>query len=294
MKIVTLIRINIIVAFALFQASTCYAQTNTSISISPPQSEFDASHDYHTGLLKLAFSLTEEEFGKIELNIYPQVLQQGRALRELKANRTIDVYFAGTNIEREKELQAIRIPLSKGILGYRGLIIHKSKIKHFEKIKTLSDLKPLTACQGMHWPDSDILENADIKVQRVAIYEQMFDMVDAGRCDYFPRAMHEGFVEIQARAEKFPELAWYTDLIIQYPFPMYFFTSKENIALAERLEKGLMIAINNGQFIEYMQQHKTTQHLFPMTNWLDNRMIHLENPNLPADTNTNNEQLWLQ
>ena len=265
-----------------------------SIRLAPPQSAFDASHDYYVGLLTLALTLTEPEFGAFDIQINEHILEQGRALRELAANRSINVYFAGSNILREKELNAIRIPLTKGILGYRGLVIRKDKQALFDSITTPDQLQNLIACQGMHWPDSDILERNNYKVQRLAVYEQMFLMVNAGHCDYFPRAMHEGQVEIDARAQEYPELIFYKNIILRYPFAMYFFTAKDNSQLATRIEKGLMIAIETGLFDEYMRDHSTTAHLFPFDDWLGNCTFELINTDLLRDTPIWDEKLWLQ
>lgn len=273
---------------------TFFSIQATAVTVIRPQSEFDASHDYFVGLLQMALDLTQEEFGPEQVTFTRSVLQQGRALAELKHNTgQLDVYWAGTDSLREKELRPIRIPLIKGALGIRVAIIRKDRLNDFQQIHTLADLQHFSACQGTHWPDSDILENAGIRVLRNPVYEPMFAMVNAGRCDYFPRGIHEGFVEMKAREQQYPELMLYEGLLIQYRFPMYFFVAQSNKALAIRIEKGLRAAQANGQFDRYMQQHPTTAHLYPLASWIHRPSVHLPNPDLPDETPLQDKNLWM-
>lgn len=259
----------------------------------PPQSEFDVSHDYFIDLLKLALEKTTDEYGLAEV-VFSLPMQQGRALHETKIGRLIDVYWAGTSIDREKELIAIRIPLVKGLLGFRMGIIRRDTQELFAHIQSLDDLKHYTACQGMHWPDSDILEAAGIEVIRNPVYEYMFKQVNGKRCHYFPRGVHEGVVEMEARAEAYPDLMLYRKLIIYYPFPMYFFVTPQRGELAARIEQGLQQAISDGSFERYMREHPTTSHLFPLKRWMNTTTILLENPQLPKDTPVDDERYWIR
>lgn len=258
----------------------------------PPQSEYDASHSYFIGLLEMSLEKTAEKYGTAEVAFTLQ-MEQGRAFFELEKGSMIDVYWAGTSIEREQKFIAIRIPLVKGILGFRMGIVHRDRERIFAKIQDLEDLKKFDACQGAHWPDSDILEAAGLKVVRNAAYESMFLQVSRKRCDYFPRGVHEGVVEMEARAEKYPNLTLSREVIIYYPFPMYFFVSASKIGLADRLTEGLKKAVADGSFEKHMRQHPTTAHLFPMENWINATTIVLENPELPKDTPVDDQRYWI-
>jgi len=248
-----------------------------------PQSDYDVSHSYFVALLQLVLDETERNYGKAKV-VHAIKMEQGRAFQELKKGALIDVYWAGTSLAREEEYRAIRVPLLKGLLGYRLSIIRAELEKDFLRINQLSDLKAYTACQGMHWPDSDILENAGLQVRRGPIYELLFRQVAAGRCDYFPRGIHEGGAEMRARQEKFPNLRVFTDVLIYYPFPMYFFVKKDNEALADRLEQGLEKAISQGSFEQLLLNHPITSELFPLTQWGNKKIISLKNPLLPEET----------
>jgi ABC-type amino acid transport substrate-binding protein len=213
-------------------------------------------------------------------------------MRELaKKEGGVSIYQTGTTIEREKQLTPIRIPLLKGTLGYRISLIHKDNIEKFDKIKSVSDLSEFTACQGTHWPDSDILEKAGLPVIRNPNYENMFSQLKNKRCDYFPRAIIEAYSEENARAD--PDIVVYDKLIISYPFPMYFFTSPHQKQLATDVEKGLSLAIKDGSFDTFFKNNTITKSLYPLSKWDHSRIIKLQNPLLPAKTPINNSSLWL-
>ncbi|WP_415901720.1 substrate-binding periplasmic protein [Neptuniibacter sp. QD29_5] len=266
---------------------------STELRTIPPQSDFDVSHNYFVTLLQLMLDNTSSEYGKSKV-AHVVRMEQGRAFYELKRGEIIDVYWAGTSINREEEYTAIRIPLLKGLLGYRLSIIREDSKTKFQAIKKLEDLRKYTACQGRHWPDSDILESAGINVRRGPIYELMFGQLAAGRCDFFPRGIHEGGPEFLARREKYPNLRLFSDTIVYYPFPMYFFVRKGNLKLAKRLELGLERAIDSGEFDQLLKKHPITSTLFPLTQWGEKNIIAISNPLLPRDTPINNSRYWMR
>jgi len=261
---------------------------NENIKIIPPQSKFDVPHSYFHSLLEM---ILKEEKSNTKI-IHSYKMEQGRAFVQLKLNKGIDIYWAGTSLQREKEFNAIQIPLLKGLLGYRILIINKKNKKLFDNIKNIDDLKKLKACQGRHWPDTLILENSKFNVIKNSSYEAMFLQVLKGRCDYFPRGIHEGYSEVKVRDLEYKELMVYDKLIVYYPFPMYFFVSKENKKLAEQIENGLNKIIDNGSFENHLKNHTVTKHLFPIVNWPNSTIFELQNPLLSDSTDFMDERLW--
>ena len=119
----------------------------------------------------------------------------------------------------------IRIPLFKGLLGYRVSLIHKSNYEKFVGIGK-KELQALIACQGQHWPDSDILEDNQFQVARVVRFDSMFKMLNQGRCDYFPRSIFEGYAELLSAQQLYPDLMMFDEVILQYDFPMYYFVNQ--------------------------------------------------------------------
>lgn len=260
-----------------------------SLRIGAPQSEYDVSHSYFQTLIELAYAKQQ-----LPLNIeISQHMAQDRAMAEIKAGRQLDVYWVGTNIKREQEFAFVDIPLVKGLLGYRVFVLHSNKIARLRQVKTLKDLRKLTLCQGTHWPDTDIMQAAKLRIVSNAIYENMFKQVYNGRCDVFPRGIHEGLTEVWARINIMPELRVHDELMLYYPFAMYFFVNKNNQQLAAKLKRGLEMAIDDGSFERHMKQHPVTKHLFPLDKWIGNRMIRITNPYLSEKTDITNSRYWI-
>ncbi|WP_140054522.1 amino acid ABC transporter substrate-binding protein [Oceanospirillum sanctuarii] len=285
-----------LLVFCLVISSPVFAMTGEpqQIRIIPPQSKADASHHYFQQLLERALQLTEVRYGAAEVVFAPHVIEQGRAVENLNEGKWIDVYWMGTSIEREKDLNAIRIPLVKGLLGYRGFIMTARLQRSFDVVSDrASVLKSLSACQGMHWPDSDILEQGGFKVVRSARYDTLFAMLKRNRCDIFPRGVHEGPAEVANQVGQGAGISWEDNALIYYPFPMYFFTSRSNPELAERIREGLERMIDDGSFEEFMRHHEVTQHLFPLEQWPGKVSVRLTNPELPADTDYLNPRYWV-
>lgn len=283
------------VCYLLIMLMLCSAQAFSAeaVRIIKPQSQTDASHHYFSQLLQMALDKNQSEYVHAIVRHTPFVLEQGRAEQALKAGQHIDVYWMGTSLNREQELIAIRVPLLKGLLGYRGLIIRESDRSFYEARVNWLRLNHRSLCQGMHWPDSDILERGGFRVVRSARFNSMFAMLENYRCDMFPRGIHEGPAETVAYQKQSEELGWFDQYLIYYPFPMYFFTSKDNPMLAKRIKEGLELMISDGSFTEYMKSHEVTRHLFPVSQWADRVQVKLLNPELPVDTDITDTRYWV-
>ncbi|QLG89737.1 hypothetical protein HQ393_16620 [Chitinibacter bivalviorum] len=260
------------------------------IRMRPKQGAIDTSHDYFIGLVRLALQKTPEQ-GPARIVEISTDMPQARALLELSRGNLIDLDWAGTNIEREKLLRPIRIPLDGGLLGHRALVIRKESIPQFGQIKTAQDLAKYTGIQGSQWPDTAILELAGLKIEKPPKFEMMYPMLINRRGDYFPRGLNEVYAEFATLNN--PDLVVYDKLLLVYKMPMYFFTAKNNTVLATRIEKGLRQAISDGSMLDYMKKSPVTAKLFPLSKYQGSRKIYLNNPSLPPETPINDASLWL-
>lgn len=267
-----------------------YSQTQI-VRIRDKQSKDDISQSYFMNLLDLALEATENEYGSAKVELVNIPASQGRVLAYLEQNIKIDIAWAGTNPEREEKFIPIRVPLTGGLLGYRVPVIRKDSVEVFNSIKNLDDLKKLSLIQGTHWPDSDILENAGFKVVRSPRFEQMYIMLQSGRADFFPRGLSEVYSEVESIGSD--KLIAYDRIIIKYKFPMYFFVNLKNRELAKRIEKGLIILINQGIFIKNLESHPVTSPIFPLEKYSDSLIFEIENPDLTKAT-PKNEIFWIE
>lgn len=279
-----------IILWFLLLCCSVYADPVT-IRILGPQSAEDTSQDYYHRLLALALNSANDKKYKIQV-VDGNSVTQGRTIHLLNG-KFIDVYWMGTSIKREKQFKAIRIPLLKGLLGYRVAIINKAQKAQFTQLDA-KGLKSKVACQGTHWPDTQILKSNGFSVIPVARYELMFDLVDINRCDYFPRAIFEGYSELQQANKRLANLTMFDDSILHYPFPIFFFVHQDATELAKDIEQGLEKAIDSGEFDKLLRTHSVTKHLFPITKWQGTKLIELTNPFLGKNLDLNNARYWLK
>lgn len=246
---------------------------------------------YHVDLLQMVLEKTEKSDGPFQLKRSTTPMLRKDLIRSLSKGVGLEVMWLMTNKEREDLLLPVRIPLLKGTLGYRALIIRDKDRKRFESIKNLADLRNLTAVQGDVWMDTRILEANGLPVTGVKGYESMFFLISKGKYDYFPRGITEIWKEVESHKNK--GLAVEDNIILHYDSPMYFFVNRSNAALAERIERGLRLAIEDGSFDNHFYNHPLHRETFEKTDLRSRKIFRLDNPYLPEDTPLEDRKLWL-
>lgn len=246
---------------------------------------YDQRMQYPLHLLQLGFSKQG-----ITAHVRPSkdVMSQNRALQSLQQQYDVDVVWTMTSTEREQQLLPVRIPIYKGLIGWRVSLLARDRIAQFADVKAREQLQPFSAGQGHDWPDSRILEYNQLKVIGVSNYESLFKILPLHRIDYFPRAV----TEIQSEITSHPHIALVIDpyLLIHYPTASYFFFNKKAEALARHLEDGLNKAIADGSFDQLFFQHHAE--LIKSLQLNGRRIIELHNPLLPPDTPLQRPELW--
>ena len=122
------------------------------------------------------------------------LMERGRALAELAGgSNAINLLWTSTDAEAERGLNVVRIPINRGLIGHRIFVIRKDRQADFDRVRNLDDLKALTGGQGLGWIDTKIMRAAGLNIETVP-YETVFDMVQGGRLDYFPRGVIEALM----------------------------------------------------------------------------------------------------
>lgn len=263
------------------------------LRIPKPRSDLDTAHNYYTDLLRKALIKAAGE-RPVPVLLPIMEMEQDRAVKELVRGRTIDIFWMGPDQRRNTQLRVIPIPLERGLMGYRQFIVHRQRAAEFDQVRSLADLQKFSACQGTHWPDTDILRAAQLAVKTSTGYESLFKQVAAGRCDYFPRGFHEIRIEMTKRAAEFPELIAYEPLILHYPFAVYFYVRQDNELLADWVQQGLEKMIDDGELLVHMQQHQHTRRAFPLIANTPRRLLEIPNNQLPDAETFNEPRYWFQ
>lgn len=269
----------------------CTASCSAAITITYPADEIATDTRYADlkEILHTALEKTVHTYGPYELRASSTGMNESRYLAQLEAGQIINIAWSSTSKEKEAALLPIRIPLRKGLLGYRIALISTANQGKVDGIKTVDDLRKLTVGQGLGWGDISVYEANGIKV-RQANYENLFKMTSAGRVDLFPRGIGEILAEYDHYAKEDPDLAIEKHLLIYYPWPYYFFVNKKDTALAERIKAGLDMMRKDGSFDAIFLKYNSTS--IKMANIKNRRIIRLDNPDLPKETPLNDASLW--
>ncbi|MFZ6730672.1 hypothetical protein ACO0LG_01945 [Undibacterium sp. Ji42W] len=268
--------------------SVAFADT-TFIRYPRPAAKVDSHLDYVNELLTEALAFSPRKY---QLLPSKATMQQGRAVHEMKnGTGEVDLLWSMSTDEREKNLIAIKIPIDKGLLGWRTPFVISENRQMFKAIKTLRDIENYSAGQELDWPDVKILENNGLKVEKANSYEALFSMLEAGRFDYFPRSVMEIWKEQEVHASK--NLIISQDIALHYPAAYYFFVAPAKRQFAEDLTNGLEILIRNGQFERlFLKYHQSS---IQKAGLKQRTVLELQNPFLnPANMPLSRTELWFK
>lgn len=259
-----------------------------TITYPRPIDDTDERTQYPIALLKLALDKTGVNY---ELRPSDRILLTGKAMRQLRENREVSVVWSMTDIQREKDLTAIRIPIAKGLIGLRVFAIQSQKSAKFSQIESIADLRELVPIQGEDWPDTKILQANGFNVFTVPEFDKAYDFLSQGKGDFFPRSVIEITPELDTLG-KSANISLEPSLAIYYPTAMYYFVSNNNKTLAHLIETGLRRAIDDGSFETFFQS--TYMPILNELNMDERTILTIDNPLLPDDTPLSNESLWYQ
>ncbi|MDR7267684.1 hypothetical protein J2X20_000313 [Pelomonas saccharophila] len=219
-------------------------------------------------------------------------MTQGRTLVELATGHApIDLMWTMTDIQRESSgLLPVRVPIDRGLLGWRLLLVRRSELAQWKRVRTLRDLGQRMAGQGHDWPDTAILRANGLQVGTSSGYDALFRMLAAGRIDYFPRSILE--IDAEMAGGRYPELAIVPELMLHYPAAAYLFVSPTRPDLAAELKAGLDAAVADGSFQRlHREQYGAVIKAHQIS---PDRVLKLSNPLLPPETPIQRKELWIQ
>jgi len=251
----------------------------------------DPKQSYFVDLLTLSLEASKDRFGSYKLQPINIEMAQARTSIMLQRNEYIDLTWRMTSQVLEQQLQAIYFPILKGLMGHRIFIIRKDQQHLFTKDLSLNALKGIHLGQGKNWPDTEILLENGFKVSQ-GRSNDLIEMLKKNRFNYFPRALHEPWLEI-ANEET---LTVEKHLMLQYPAPVFFFVNKENNRLQQRLTFGLNKLLESGRFEEFFLNHPVTAGILTKAQVKKRVAFTLNNPLLSKQTKAllTDKRLWVE
>lgn len=274
----------------LFSFVVVSATAEEVILVNRPLSADDKRYDYPQALLLKILERTSARYGPAHIEQAPVHMKRDRTLHELMKGNLIHVMAEAPKPEWVEKLLPVRIPIRKGIQGFRLFLIRKENQSVLSKITTLGELKAIATGTGAQWSTTRVLEKSGFNAVTGNHYEGLFDMLMSDRFMTFGRGINEVFVEYESRKETFPDLAVEQDLLLYIPLPTYFFISPTKPHLAERIKAGLLAMIDDGTFDEFFEQHFGP--LIQKANLSERKIFKINNPNLSQDTPLAVEKFW--
>jgi hypothetical protein len=269
--------------------SSAFSQESLTINVLRTDAKVNPNEAYISELLQLIIQHSPRQY---QLVYGKGRMEQGRAIYEMsKPDGKIDILWSMTTDAREKQLIPIRIPIDKGLIGWRISLITEKNRNAFSKVKKIDDLKQYTAGQGSSWPDVAILKANQIPVLTSNGYDSLFTMLVGERFDYFPRSVFELWNELKSQREHAIEVE--QNFILHYPSACYFFITPRRPQLAEDLRDGFEKIIAKGLFEKLFQQHN--QENIERSKIKQRTVIYLDNPLLKIDSlPLKRSELWFQ
>lgn len=258
----------------------------------PPENSADVRFSYYWELLDAALLETAPKWGDYVLRPSTKTLNAGRAEAMLTASNDLSVMARTTSVLREQTLRPVRIPLDKGLTGYRLFLLRSDTQPRVDAAQTLGQVQAFSVGQVATWVDTDILRNAGFNIVTSPTYDALLPMLDSNRFDLVSRGVNEIRSEYEAGKKQYPNLAIESHLLLYFPLPRYFFfaNTPQGERLAQRVEEGLGLLRKNGKFERRYQAHKKT--ILAGLNLNGRRLFKLVNSQLPPDTPLADRELW--
>ena len=276
----------------VISTNTCISYADDTILVNRPSSETDSRYQYPNTLLKHILEETEVQYGKAKIQPAKLVMARNRTLIELEKGINIHVMAEAPKPGWEERLIPVRIPIRKGIQGFRTFLILAKNQARLSKITSLEQLKEIRTGSGQQWSTTRVLKENGFNVQEGRNYEGLFRMLMNDRFITFGRGINETTAEYLSHKQKYPELAIEQDLLLYIPLPTYFFVTPTRPKLAQRIEIGLLTMINNGKFEKIFKQEFSE--VIKESRLSQRRIFKINNPNLSKLTPLQIKDYWYQ
>ncbi|HSH09230.1 MAG TPA: hypothetical protein VK995_02500 [Oceanipulchritudo sp.] len=236
---------------------------------------------YELEVLETVLQATEQASGPVTLRIddtdYPRAEDEASVFE-----KGVDalVTVAGNRKFEGKEKIEINIPIAKGLLGCRLLIVKQERLQAFSAVTSMAELARLSIGIPATWADADLFRSNGFSVAEKGSFADVFIRLKREEFDYVALGANEIEEAFASMAAPLGGLALESVLMIQYPFPLVFLVNPAQPLLAERISTGLKNILGNGELDRVFDKHYGS--IVERLELGRRRVFHLRNPFLPA------------
>lgn len=278
---------------AILGAMPSQAQGDAVLIYPHKESALDSRYDYDWAVLRTALDKTKPRFGPYEMRPSTEVMGQARVVLEMQASAArVNIFARATAINLEQQFIPVRIPIERGLLGYRLLLARSNELPRLAGVRNPDDLRQFSIGLGKGWIDAAILRAAGFRVVEGDSYDGLFSMLTIGRFDVFSRSIDEAWREYDERHDSHPDIAVEPTLLIYCPLPRYFFLRRDaqGEQLAKRIETGMEMMVRDGSLQKLFHQFKDAE--INRAALGKRRLLRIPNRLLPPETPLNRPELW--
>jgi hypothetical protein len=220
---------------------------------------------------------------------YPRWIPGVRAFQIMAKHQGIDIVWGSATKERFDSYLPVKVPIYKGLIGWRLALVTQAKQQIFANVKTLDELRAFNPGQRLNWSDYKIFQENGFTITSGSSRRALAEMLLLERFDFFPRAVIE--IEMEQREYANMNIALDPYLLIRYKSAYVFYVAKDNIELAKILTEGLHRAKADGSFDRLFERHFKA--LFERLDLPSRRIIELNNPLLPQEMLAIEDHFWI-
>jgi hypothetical protein len=214
------------------------------LKIFTPENEDDPrfySYNYVQGLCFVVMDATKDMGGyKIVWLKIPPNTSQSRVTREVVYGNMVNAEIAVVGSEWEETTIPIHIPVMKGILGVRLLLVTNDNLQKFAQISEVDELKKMKmGLSKSSWVFEQEFKSKGFRIVVANYYAGSFKMLCKDRFDYLPRGIIEIYSEYKKYKKKIPCIEIEPTLALRINLPVYFYVSPQYPGLARRIQIGL-------------------------------------------------------
>jgi hypothetical protein len=207
---------------------------------------------------KQLLSLCLKEAGVMDTDIlvdegdYPNADDEGNIFSN---GCDVLVSVAGNQKFLGKPATIIEIPICRGVLGHRLLVIPQRHAERFANFESVKQLQKMNIGIPATWADADLLRYNGFNVLEKGSLDDLFIRLLDQEFDYVAL----GANEIESIFEEFKGseagLLLEKNLLIYYPLPLVFYVHPHRTDLISIIESGLTTAIANGKHKALFEIH---------------------------------------
>ncbi len=257
-----------------------------------PETADDRRYDYHWRVLRAALEATREKYGAYILEPGLPMSEKLQVVEMQRARGVLNTMVLDATVALEETLQPVKIPVDKGLLGYRVFLIPAELQSRFSSVQSFEQLRQFSFGQQREWSDVAIYKAAGLEVVTGSSYEGLFRMLMLGRFDAFGRGVTEVSGELEHWRKDYPQMAIENELLLYYPLPVYFWfpRNEEGSRHAQRVEEGMRAIVANGTLDRlFTEEYAATIKKLGLDR---RRVFRIGNPQLPPGQPFDNKAYW--